>query len=269
MRLDRAMLTVSQLWIYPIKGCAGIALQKAQLTPRGFADDRAWMVVDPQGLFVSQRTHRAMAQIQVQLTPERLILSTPGHAPLQLERSAATPRQRPVRIWKDLCAAHSMGPQAATWLGSILQTECDLVCMPPSTRRQVDPEFAAPNDLVGFADGFPYLLVTEASLAELNTRLETPVRMTRFRGNIVVHGGRPWDEDHWQHVQVGTTRFRVAKPCGRCVVINVEQESAAQSREPLRTLSTYRRQGKSVVFGQNLIADGEGWLQVGDGVFPS
>lgn len=262
-------LTLSELWIYPVKGCAGIFLQSAQIGPRGFVDDRAWMVVDEAGRFVSQRTHRAMAQIQVTLTDHTLDLAAPGQPPLSLPRHAVTRRQAPVRIWNDLCQADSMGPMAAAWLSNLLQMPCELVHMPTSARRLVNPAFAGPQDVVGFADGFPYLLVTEASLAELNSRLDNPVPISRFRGNMVVRGGVAWDEDSWRRVQVGTATFRVAKECGRCVVINVDQSTAQFSREPLQTLSTYRRRGKSVVFGQNLLTQDGGWLHVGDAIQPA
>ena len=265
---------ISELWIYPVKGLGGIAMAQASLSDRGFVDDRRWMVVDAASKFMSQRAHpqmAQMAQVAVTLNAVSLTLAAPGMPPLRIARQAALPALCDVQVWDSVCAAHGMGPAADAWLSRYLGVPCRLVYMPDSTHRAVSPKRAKPGDIVSFADGYPFLLTHEASLADLNARLATPIGMKRFRPNIVVRGAaRAWDEDAWKRVHVdtpaGQVSFRVVKPCGRCVVINVDPTTAQRGKEPLRTLAGFRRQGNAVIFGQNLIQDSAGTLAVGDAV---
>jgi uncharacterized protein YcbX len=169
-----------------------------------------------------------------------------------------------VAIWKDQCVAVAAGAEADAWFTALLGTPCRLVTMPSSTVRQVDLGYAEPGDPVGFADGFPFLLISQGSLDELNRRLEHPVPMDRFRPNIVVDGCEPHAEDGWSRVTIGEISFRVVKPCARCVITTTDQQTGERGREPLRTLATYRRVGNKVLFGQNLIHDGVGAVRVGD-----
>jgi uncharacterized protein YcbX len=171
--------------------------------------------------------------------------------------------QQRVQVWGDNCLAQSAGAKAAAWLSQFLGLDCRLFFMPESTRREVDPTYAAPTDQVGFADGFPFLLISEASLADLNQRLEQPLPMARFRPNLVVSGCEPYAEDSWKRIRIGELTFRVAKPCSRCVIPTINPETAEKSVEPLRTLNSYRREGNKVYFGQNLLHDGIGELKAG------
>ena len=169
-----------------------------------------------------------------------------------------------VTIWEDRCNAVTADPAAAEWFTGFLGTPCRLVRMPASTVRQVDLGWAVEGDRVGFADGFPFLLISQSSLDELNRRLDEPVPMDRFRPNVVVEGGEPFAEDGWAHVTMGEVGFRVVKPCARCVITTTDQLSGERGREPLRTLATYRRFGNKVLFGQNLIHNGTGVVRIGD-----
>lgn len=258
--------TVSQLVIYPIKGMGGISVTHAMVTARGFVDDRRWMLVDVHAKFMSQREHPRMALITVGLAADALQVSAPGMPPLTLARQSGGTNVRHVSIWDSTCAAQSVGQPAAKWFTHFLDTPCDLVHMPDTTRRQVTFTHAQLNDIVSFADGFPFLLTNAASLDDLNAKLATPVSMNRFRPNIVLDGPAPWAEDTWRHLRIGAVTFRVAKPCARCVVININPIDASRTKEPLKTLARFRRQGKSVIFGQNLLPDTHGVVHVGDSV---
>jgi uncharacterized protein YcbX len=258
-------IRVSELWVYPVKSCAGLRLMRAAVDARGIEHDRRFMLVDRDGRFLSQRSHPAMATIRVALEPGRLTLSAPGLPALQVPADPDGPR-RPVSVWRDTVEAVSCGVHAARQLGRFLATECDLVTMPSDVERRVDPECARPGDRVGFADGFPFLLACQASLDELNTRLVEPVTMNRFRPNIVVDGCSAFAEDAWAGLTIHDVSFTVAKPCSRCTVTTVDQSTGQRGREPLATLATFRRRERSVVFGVNLVHDGPGTIRVGDKV---
>ena len=258
------MIQVSGLFIYPIKSCRGIALDRAEVTATGFAHDREWLVVDRHGVFMTQRDWPGLARVEVSLVPGGIELAADGMTRLAVAApEPGVPRQRVV-IWQDECEAAPAGRDAAQWFSELLGTACRLVTMPPSTVRQVDQHFARAGDQVGFADGFPFLLLSEASLAELNRRLEEPLPMDRFRPNIVVAGCAAHAEDGWSRIVIGGLGFRVVKPCARCVITTTDQATGARGREPLRTLATYRLIDGKILFAQNLIHEGSGTIRVGD-----
>ncbi|HET6343865.1 MAG TPA: MOSC N-terminal beta barrel domain-containing protein, partial [Myxococcota bacterium] len=242
------MLSVSELWVYPIKSMAGTALTVASVLDRGFADDRRWMVVDGAGHFMTQRSHPRMARVRPTVDATHLTLEAAGAPPLRLRRDQTWPWEGLAQVWQARCAAVSMGPEAAAWLSRYLETPCTLVYMPEATLRRVEHGAAGPEDLVGFADQFPFLLTQEASLADLNARLAAPVPMARFRPNIVVSGGGAFAEDGWQRLQVGEVRFDVVKPCARCVIIDTDQATGERRHDVLKPLSRYRRRGKGIIF---------------------
>jgi uncharacterized protein YcbX len=256
-------LTLSSLYFYPVKSLRGIALERAPVDGRGIHFDRHWMVVDSKGDFVTQRQFPRMALIRTALTPTGLRLTAPEQMDLDIAFEPEQIEQQRVQVWGDNCLAQSAGAKAAAWLSQFLGLDCRLFFMPESTRREVDPTYAAPTDQVGFADGFPFLLISEASLADLNQRLEQPLPMARFRPNLVVSGCEPYAEDSWKRIRIGELTFRVAKPCSRCVIPTINPETAEKSVEPLRTLNSYRREGNKVYFGQNLLHDGIGELKAG------
>jgi uncharacterized protein len=253
---------VSQLWIYPVKGCQGIAVPEARLERAGLVGDREWMVVDPDGRFLSQRTHPRLALVAPRLENGRVVLSAPGLADLTVSPEAVEPRP-PVTVWRDTVAAVSAGIGARTWFSQWLGVPCDLVRKAPGVHRPIDPRFAEPDDEVSFADGFPVLLISQGSLDELNRRLEEPLPMNRFRPNLVVSGCTPFAEDGWSAVEIGEVRLRVAKPCARCIVTTVDQTTGVRGREPLVTLASFRSHGGKLLFGQNLVPQRLGRLRVG------
>lgn len=256
---------LSGLFVYPLKSAAGIPLDRARIRERGIVDDRRWMVVDAGGQFISQRTHPRMALVRVRFAPDGLLLSAPELPDLAVARIPPGGRTRPVTVWGDTVAAPSAGAGAAEWMSEHLGCRCDVVYLPDDAARSVEPGWG-PSRLVSFADGFPFLLISEGSLADLNARLDAPLPMNRFRPNLVVSGCAPYAEDGWRRISVGRLRFVVAKPCSRCATTVVDQATADRGREPLATLAGYRRAGTEVFFGQNLIHEDEGELVLGDPV---
>jgi len=260
------MIRVSGLYIYPVKSCRGIALGEAEVGDRGFVHDREWLVVDRRGTFMTQRDWPALARVTASPRGDGLVLEAEGMPVLEANADASTGDGRQVTIWQDACVAQSAGTEAAQWISAFLGTDCELVRMSTSTLRQVDLEFAETGDRVGFADGFPFLLISEGSLDELNCRLPDGqhVPMDRFRPNIVVTGCAPYSEDEWSMIRIGDVGFRIVKPCARCVITTTDQRTGERSREPLKTLATYRLVDGNVMFGQNLIHASRGVVRVGD-----
>ncbi|MDQ6669176.1 MAG: MOSC domain-containing protein [Chloroflexota bacterium] len=260
-------VVVSGLFVYPVKSCAGTALERAELGGRGIQHDREFMLVDPSGQFLTQRQLPRMALIHPTRSPDALELTAPGMPPLRLGPRRSGERQE-VTVWRDRVGAIDQGQAAADWLSTYLGTACRLVRQADDAVRKVDPEFARePSDEVSFADGFPLLLISEESLADLNARLEVALPMNRFRPNVVVRGvGEPYAEDSWRQVSIGGVRFSLVKACARCAVTTTDQLSAERGREPLATLATYRRVARGVLFGQNLIHHTRGMLRSGDAV---
>lgn len=258
--------TLSALWLYPIKGCGGTALDRAQVAAHGLAFDRRWMLVDELGVFVSQRSDPQMALIRVRVHHGRLQVDAPEMPTLEVDLEPSSGDQVEVRIWSDVCVARAAGEPEDHWFSRFLGRAVRLVYVPDASLRTVDRDYSQPGDVVGFADGFPFLLTSVTSLGDLNARAGTSLPMDRFRPNLVVDGFDAFAEDGWKQIRVGDVSFRVAKPCARCSVTTVDQATAEVGKEPLKTLSTYRRVRGKVMFGQNLIQDGGGIVQVGDPV---
>ena len=262
-------ITLAALHVYPVKGCRGFKPAAAWAGSRGLDGDRRWLIVDGTGTFITQRMHPQLALVAPEPSPQALVLRAPGRPDLAVPLAAdGTPAAdsgtAAVTVWKDTVQARDAGEEAAAWLSAWLGEPARLVHMPDEVRRPVDPKYAVPGDIVSFADGFPWLLISEGSLADLNRRLERPIPMERFRPNLVVAGCDPFAEDTWKRIRIGEAVFRIVKPCARCVVTTIDHErGTADGPEPLRTLATYRRVGDGVMFGQNLLADHAGRLRVG------
>ncbi|OKH19108.1 MOSC domain-containing protein [[Limnothrix rosea] IAM M-220] len=262
------MTTIAELWIYPVKSCQGISLTKAQVTHKGLAGDRQWMIVDQTGKFMTQRTHPQLAKVQTKLNNDYLTLNFEQQQPLQI----ATHQQGhliPVTVWRSQTKAIDQGDLAAAWFRQILDVPCRLVRQASEQIRPINPEYALwENQPISFADGYPLLLTNTASLGELNTRIsDQQIPMDRFRPNLVVTGDRPFAEDHWQTFKINELEFVVAKPCERCVVITTDQKSGDRSttQEPLRTLRQFRYQpNQGILFGINLMPKDIGSLTIGE-----
>lgn len=262
-----ATATMAGLYHYPIKSCAGTALTMATLDPRGFRHDRELMVVDAAtGKFLTQRELPRLALIAPTLDDRELRVAAPGMATLMVPVSKEG-AARPVIVWRDTAPAVDQGDEIAGWLGEFLGRDCRLVRMAEGHRRAVDPTYATgPVDQVGFADGFPVLLIAQESLDALNTRLAEPLPMARFRPNIVIAGGAAHGEDRVARLRAGDVVFHAPKACARCTITLVDQATGVPGKEPLRTFATYRRAARGVLFGQNLIHATTGTIRVGDPV---
>jgi uncharacterized protein len=257
---------ISGLYYYPIKSCRGFALETAQLEPRGIQHDRRLMITSATGLFLTQRDYPKLALIEPVIDGDRVQLHAPAMPPLQIQCRDDGQRV-PVKIWNDETTAIDQGALAADWLSTFLQVTCRLVRVAPDSIRPVTPRYAVnPGDQVGFADGFPLLLIAQESLDDLNTRLAAPIKMNRFRPNIVVSGCAPYAEDSWSRISIAGIQFDLVKPCARCVITTTDQATAERGKEPLRTLATYRTIDSKVMFGQNVLHDRSGSIRVGDEV---
>jgi uncharacterized protein YcbX len=257
-----SQLRLAGLYRYPIKSLAGQAQQLMPVGPRGPELDRHWMLVDAQGRFLTQRQLPRMALIATQFVDGgELRLQAPGMPDFVVGASGGD--RLDVHVWRDSLTAVRVGDVADQWLSDFLGVHCHLVELPDDVRRPVDPVYATSDDQVGLADGFPFLLISQASLDDLNDRLQTPLSMLRFRPNLVVTGCGPHAEDDWRRIRIDAMEFRVAKPCSRCIIPTIDPATGERGREPMRTLLTYRRRDNKVYFGQNLIHDGVGRLQLG------
>jgi uncharacterized protein YcbX len=259
-------VVLSGLYVYPLKSCAGIPLESAELGATGLRHDRRWMLVDETGKFMSQRAHPRMALISTHLSDEHLTVSAPDMPDLQVPLQPADEDLVDVSIWGDTNRGALVGEEADRWFGEFLKLPCRLVSKPDDDLRFVDSIYAQSGDQVGFADGFAFLLISEASLEDLNGRLEDPLPMNRFRPNLVVRGCGPYAEDGWSRVRIGDVSFRVAEACPRCAITTTDQKTGTRGKEPLRTLATYRKFEGEVFFGRNLIHDALGTVRVGDPV---
>ncbi len=257
------MIEVAALYVYPVKSCAGIRCEQATLDVRGLQHDRGWMVVDEHDEFVTQREHPRLALVSPQLDADILRLTTPEGHTLAIPTAGVTGLTRQVRVWHEMCEAVDQGNEAAQFFSDWLGEAVRLVKMADNCERQVNPSYAQTPVVTGFSDGFPLLLISEASLDDLNARLDTPLPMNRFRPNLVVKGCNRFAEDGWHQLKIGNIVFHVAKPCDRCAVTTIDQTTGARGVEPLRTLATYRRAGAKVFFGQNIMHRSTGTIAVG------
>lgn len=261
-------VTVTALHVHPVKGLQGHALASVAVEPCGLAGDRRWMAVDPAGRFITQRQCPEMATVAAECVADGLVLHAPGRGRLLVPRPDALAPSIPVTVWQSTVPAQPANEASAAWLSRVLGVACRLVYLADPAARPVDPAYGAASDRVSFADGFPVLLAAAGSLHDLNGRLESPIPMRRFRPNIEISGAPAWAEDCWRRIRIGEVVFRLPKPCSRCVVTTVDQESGQRPdrQEPLRTLARFRRADDGVMFGQNMIPEGLGRVAVGDAV---
>ncbi|GGS99506.1 MOSC domain-containing protein [Streptomyces chromofuscus] len=264
---------LQSIHVHPVKALRGLESREAVVEPWGLAGDRRWVLIDDGGKVVTQRQRPRLALAAAELVPGGVRLSAPGLDPLTV--SVPEPAETVVLdIFGDKVQGVLADDVAHAWCSAYVGEDTRLVHMDdPATRRPVDPEYALPGETVTFADGYPLLLTSVASLDALNALIaedglaeEGPLPMNRFRPNVVVAGTAPWAEDDWRRIAIGEVEFRVAKACGRCVVTTTDQGTAERGREPLRTLGRHRRIGGSLVFGQNLVPRSPGTIRVGDPV---
>jgi MOSC domain-containing protein len=273
-RVARVTMRLSAVNRYPVKSCRGHGVERCTVEPWGLAGDRRWLVVDDAGACVTAREHPRMLLITPTLrTDGGLELTSPDVAPLSVDVPAAGELVQ-VQVWKSELAAALAAPAAAAWFSKVIGESVRLVYLDDPTRRRPNPLFALPSDLVSFADGYPLLLATDASLAALNDWIaegpradEGPLPMTRFRPNVVISGSTPWEEDGWRRIRVGAAVFRVVKGCDRCTMTMTDPDTAERGKEPIATLAKYRRWDGETWFGMNILPDTPGvQIAVGDDV---
>ena len=253
-------MILSELNIYPVKSLAGIRLDSAIVEDRGLQFDRRWMLVDEKRKFITQREVPAMALVKIDVDANGLTASVNGNK-IRVTDAHASGETATVKIWSSSVKGAFYPKEVDEWFSDAIGSSCRLVLMPESAKRKVNPFYAIRKfrDTVSFADGYPFLLLGEASLEDLNARLDVPVPMNRFRPNFVVSGSEPFEEDTWKRIRIGSTEFHIVKPCARCVLTTVDQARGEKNgKEPLKTLSTYRNKNGNVLFGQNLIAESTG-----------
>ncbi len=256
-------MAVASIHIYPVKSLGGFSIQQVRLADRGLEHDRRWMLVDEANCFMSQREVPAMACLHCApngagftVTDVRNGLSI--DLPWKLDGGARIN----ARVWEDEVELLPGTEPVHRWFSEALQRPLRLAYMPDSTVRATDPKYAEAS--VALNDAFPALIISQASLDDLNARLETPVPMDRFRPNFVVSGGQPFQEDGWGRFAMGDAPFQNVKPCARCVIPNTDQQTGGRQQEPLRTLAGYRSDGNKVLFGVNAIFEAGGLVNVGD-----
>ncbi|MDG1478170.1 MAG: MOSC domain-containing protein [Myxococcota bacterium] len=257
------MIRLSQIHAYPLKSAGGVDCTQADIGARGIIGDRRWMVVTPDGAFLTGRTLPGMVRLQARVVGDDLVLTLGSERCVVSTPTLSEPRMT-VTVWGD--AVSALVATDGGWLAARLGVACRLVYMDDTLRRPVDPDYALSDDITSFADGFPALLISEASLADLNSRLREPVTMAHFRPNLVASGCAAFAEDGWQQIRIGTAEFALVKPCSRCIFTTVDPQTGALTPdgEPLATLARYRRSAGGVMFGQNLLVTRPGHVGIND-----
>jgi uncharacterized protein len=264
-------MRLASIHTYPVKGCHRADHDAAGVEPWGLAGDRRWLLIDDDGRMLTQREEPRLTRLRPAVAGGGLTLRAEGRAALRVVAEPGEPTE--VRVHSDPVLATLAGGGAAdAWLSEVLDRKVRLLYLDEPTRRPVDPAYGRPGDRVSFADAYPLLLASTASLAALNDWIveggADALPMTRFRPNVVVEDAPAWAEDGWlgRRVRIGALTFRAPKLCDRCVVTTTDQETGERGREPLHTLARYRRWDQKLWFGLNLIPDGTGELRVGDEV---
>lgn len=253
---------LASVHVYPVKSCRGIDVTEWPLDEAGLRHDRRFMIVHPDGRFVTQRELPALARIATRLVGDAVELSSEGHGAIEVPLHGDGPAL-PVKVWSDDAVGTTLAPEIDAWLSRFADQPLRLLRHDDRHRRKLDPRYA-PEHTTQFADGYPVLVVGQASLDALNERLTVPLPMNRFRPNLVAEGTIAFAEDGWRDITVGDATLRVVKPCARCPIPTTDQLTGVRGVEPLRTLATFRRQGNEVMFGQNAVVTRPATIRVGD-----
>lgn len=256
---------LSEIWIYPIKSLAGIRLKQARVLPKGLENDRRWMLIDENGRFITQREHPEMALFKVDLNDNQIAVTDNSGSTLSIElNTSKTARKLVAQIWDDEVEVVEVDTGYSEWFSATMKMKCALVYFPEHNVRDVDPDYAVKKEQVSLADGYPFLIIGQESLNDLNTRLASPITMRRFRPNFVFTGGKAFAEDQWQNFSIGNNRFAGVKLCARCVLTTVDPETGNKGAEPLATLATFRKRNNKINFGQNVLPLDYGEVKEGD-----
>lgn len=254
---------LSEIWLYPVKSLGGYRIPASRVLMKGLEHDRRWMLIDSNNRFLTQRTFPQLALFTARIQGDDLMLGQDGQH-LQVPVVARTGDSFVATVWDDEVQVYGCSPAADEWFSDLLHFPVRMVRFPEVHARQADPAYSPQGQWVSLADGYPFLIIGDASLADLNGRLPTPVPMNRFRPNFVFTGGQAYEEDQWRDFTIGSVEFVGVKPCSRCVMTTVDQTTGLKNTEPLATLGGYRRRGGKVYFGQNALAKFTGTVNEGD-----
>jgi uncharacterized protein len=267
------MLKLSEIYIYPIKSLGGIRLDVSNITTRGLENDRRFMLVDENGRFLSQREYPQLAIFQTEIEAAFLKITNKKNGStlkisLQYSLNHKVTQSLNVQIWDDETSAIEVSSEASNWFTQALDIPTRLVYMHEESQRKTDAQYSLNGEeITSFSDGYPILIIGQSSLDDLNNRLENPVNINRFRPNFVFTNGEPFEEDAWHEFTVGNVRFFGVKPCARCIMTTIDQETGEKKgKEPLLTLNKYRKAGNKILFGQNVLISQLGTVSVGDDV---
>lgn len=255
-------ILLSEIWIYPVKSFGGISLHHSEVLIKGLRHDRRWMLIDYQNNFLTQREFPQMALFKMRYEENSFTVSYKGDL-ITLDPDAPTLSTGiRAKIWNDEVEVVEVSEFHSQWISERMGMQCKLVSFPEKNTRPVRPGFNVNKEDVSLADGFPYMIIGQASLEELNSRMSAGLPMNRFRPNFVFTGTPAFQEDSWKHIRIGNVDFAVMKPCERCVLTTVDQITGEKGKEPLATLSTFRNFDHKVLFGQNMVALNEGTIEL-------
>ncbi|NJN28487.1 MAG: MOSC domain-containing protein [Cyclobacteriaceae bacterium] len=257
---------LSGIFIYPIKSISGVSLTEAFAGERGLKHDRRWMLIDDDHRFISQRKYHDLALIALELKDDYMVLShrANGKAMVEIPLSIRSGKTISASVWDDMVTLWWPNLAADEWLSELLHTRVRLVYMPDHVARQIDPKYVAEEMNTSLSDGYPYLLASQSSIDDVSARAGQAMEVGRFRPNLLVQNAQAFAEDDWKKIQVGEVIFRIVKPCARCVLTTIDPATGQAGKEPLRTLSTYRQVDNKILFGQNMIAERQGMVRLGD-----
>jgi uncharacterized protein YcbX len=249
-----SQLRLSEINIYPIKSLGGIRVKSAKVFEKGLEHDRRWMLIDENNEFMTQRIFTRMALFKLSMTIDQFSIAHKTESITLPFNHSLIDLPIKAKIWDDTVDVFEVSIKHSEWFSDRLQMKCKLVSFPERNSRLVDERYQLNHEHVSLADAYPFLIIGEQSLADLNSRLREALPMNRFRPNFVFEGGQPYEEDTWKNFSIGKNKFVVVKPCARCVLTTVNQETGDKGIEPLLTLSQYRKKENKVLFGQNVIA---------------
>ena len=264
--MSRNKLIVTDLYVYPIKSLGGISIESSLIQERGLLHDRSWVLIDENNRFITQREIPGLVFFSTEIKESFLKVFDKRDPSdyILVDLFPQVGELVSVQIWDDTCDSILVSAEASNWFSAKLDMKLRLAYMPASTKRLVDPKYAKEDEVTGFSDGYPILMIGTASLEDLNSRLAQPIGMDRFRPNIVFSGGEPFEEDLIIDFIINGVMMRGVKPCARCIMTTTNQQTAERSKEPLNTLSTYRKNENKIYFGKNVLAKGLGYINVGD-----
>lgn len=259
------MTAITEINIYPIKSTAGLSISRTWVDDLGLSFDRRFVVTDANGKFITARTHPALCLVQVHLVADGLVLNAPNMRTLRIDYRKLSQDYQNVEVWSSCIDAQYCSENCDLWFSQYLQQDCKLFYFGQQSKRQVEHS----SNQVSFADGYPVLLISQASLEDLNQRAKQNFTMSRFRPNLVVDNCQPFEEDTWRHIRIGEVEFELSKPCSRCIFTTVDPQTGNlhPDKEPIKTLANFRQvAGGDVMFGQNLIPLNQGSIKQGDRV---